>query len=345
MLLNSVILAQGEPYPITQETKLLVIEKAAALFETEHVIPEIGKEYATALRENMVSGTFDEVVTGREFMIVMDRILWPIDTDGHVSINFRSTDIPADYSGNFENVSPEQIAEADALAKRRNFGFENIERLRGNIGYIDYRAFTEANGSKEALASVMSFVQHTEALIIDLRQNGGGSPNMHAEFVSYFLNSTNVLIGSFIDREGKVTDEYRTSGELLGPRYGESKPVFILNSKNTYSAAEAFGYTLQTRNRATIVGEATQGGARPTHSHRLHSRFMLRVPVARSLDPITNSSWEDVGIIPDYEIPSEDSLPFAYRAALEELISMADEGPAKREKELVLGELVDSSAN
>jgi hypothetical protein len=344
-LITSVALAQSEPYPITQEIKQLVINRAASIFQERHVIPEIGEEYAIALRQNLASGTFDEVTTGREFMIAMDRILWPIDTDGHVWINFYSADIPADYSGDFENVPPEQTAEAETLAKRRNFGFEKVERLRGNIGYIDYRAFTDGNGSKDALAAAMTFVQHTGALIIDLRQNGGGSPEIVTEFLSYFLEPANALISTFVDRVGAVTGEYRVSDELLGPMYGETRPVFVLNSRNTYSGAEAFGYTLQVRDRARIVGEKTRGGARPNYTYRVHPRFMVAVPVWQSVDSVTNSNYEETGIIPDYEMPSEESFSFAYRTALEELIANAVDEPAKREMESVLRELSGSQEN
>ncbi len=342
LLCTSVSFAQTEPYPITQAIKRLVIDEASALFESEHVIPEIGQEYATALRVNMANGTFDDITTGREFMTALDRVLWPIDTDGHVSINFHANDIPTDFSGDFDNISPQQIAEANALARRNNFGIEIVRRLAGNIGYLDYRAFTEAEGSKEAIAAAMDLVRYTDALIIDLRLNGGGSPNMHAEFVSYFLQPINAAIATFVDREGRVTDEYYISEELIGPRYGEDRPVFVLNSRNTYSAAEAFAYTLQVRNRARIVGETTMGGARPVHSHRLHSRFMLRVPVARSFDPLTNSNWEESGVIPDYELPATDALTFAYKTALEELIEQAEFGPEKGELEIALSELIDS---
>ncbi|MEQ9210722.1 MAG: hypothetical protein RLN96_12970, partial [Pseudomonadales bacterium] len=141
-LFGGTVFAQNSSYTIDSEIKTQVIESAASIFEREHVIPEIGAEYAQALRENLARGAFDEISNGRDFMIAIDKILWPIDTDGHVWLNFYQEDIPENYAGDRINVPPEQVAEANALAKRRNFGFEKIERLRGNIGYIDYRSFT-----------------------------------------------------------------------------------------------------------------------------------------------------------------------------------------------------------
>lgn len=344
-LFTNTVLAQDSEYAIDSETKAHVIEAAATIFETEHVIPEIGAKYAEALRGNLANGVFDEVSSGRDFMIALDKVLWPIDTDGHVWLNFYQEDIPENYVGDRIDMPPEQVAEAEALAKRRNFGFEKIERLRGNIGYIDYRSFTDAQGSEDALAAAMNLLQHTGALIIDLRNNGGGSPDIVALFTSYLLDSRDTLIGTFVDRDGRVTDEYRTRNEVMGARYGEEKPVYILTSRSTYSAAESFAYGLQARNRIRVVGENTQGGSRPNNTYRLHARFMLAVPVWRSVDAVTNSDYEETGVVPDYSVPAEEALTFAYIQALEELISGSEDSPSQRERELVLNELESLEAN
>lgn len=338
-LLTNAAFAQISEYAIDSETKSQVIEAAAIIFETEHVIPEVGAKYAEALRMNLANGVFDEVSNGRNFMIAIDKILWPIDTDGHVWLNFYQEDIPENYVGDRIDIPPEQVAEAEAQAKQLNFGFEKVERLRGNIGYIDYRSFTDAQGSENAFAAAMNLLQHTGALIIDLRNNGGGSPDMVALFTSYLLDSQNTLIGTFVDRDGIVTDEYRTRNEVLGARYGEIRPVYVLTSRNTYSAAESFTYGLQARDRIRVIGETTQGGSRPNNTYRLHARFMLAVPVRRSVDAVTNSDYEELGVVPTYPVPAEEALSIAYIQALEELISDSEDSPLKREREIVLNEL------
>lgn len=344
-LFTSTVLAQDSSYALDLETKTQIIEAAATIFEREHVIPEIGMKYAEALRDNLAKGVFDEVSNGRDFMIAIDKILWPIDTDGHVWLNFYQEDIPENYVGDRIDIPPEQAAEAEALAKQRNFGIEKIERLRGNIGYIDYRSFTDAQGSDDAFAAAMNLLQHTGALIIDLRNNGGGSPEVVTLFTSYLLDSQNALIGTFVDRDGLVTDEFRTRNEVLGARYGEQRPVYVLISRNTYSAAEAFTYGLQARDRVRVIGDATQGGSRPNNTYRLHARFMLAVPVLRSIDAATNSDYEESGVVPDFIVPSKEALSFAYIRALKELIADSEDSPSRRERELVLNELTTPESN
>ncbi len=344
-LFINAVFAQNSEYAIDSEIKAQVIAAAATIFESEHVIPAMGLKYAEALRGNLINGTFDEVSNGRDFMIAIDKILWPIDTDGHVWLNFYQEDIPENYVGDRIDIPPEQAEEAEALARRRNFGFEKIERLRGNIGYIDYRSFTEAQGTEDAFAAAMNLLQHTGSLIIDLRNNGGGSPDMVALFTSYLLDSRNSLIGTFVDRDGIVTDEYRTRNEVSGARYGEERPVYVLTSRNTYSAAESFAYGLQARDRIQVIGENTQGGSRPNNTYRLHARFMLAVPVWRSVDAVTNSDYEEFGVIPDHSVPAEGALNFAYIQALEELISNSEDSPSRREREFVLSELTSLEDN
>lgn len=329
-------LAQDSPFLLTPQIKEQVILEAARHLEDYHVIPEIGQKMSDSIRESWQNGSYEDISDARKFGFAVSDTMFDVDNDGHVWLNFYAEAIPLDYSGDHENVSPEQLAEEEDYRKRRNFGFERVERLRGNIGYIDYRSFSDDVSSESALAATMELLKNTGGLIIDLRQNGGGSPDMVTLFLSYLIDDRNELIGSFVNREGIQTDEFRTRDELAGPRYGAMRPVYLLNSSNTFSAAEAFSYYLQSRRRARVIGETTKGGARPNNLYRLHEHFMVAVPVARSVDPLTNSDWEETGIVPDYEMPADETLLFAHKLLLQELLRGTGDSPARRERELVL---------
>jgi C-terminal processing protease CtpA/Prc len=92
-------------------------------------------------------------------------------------------------------------------------------------------------------------------------------------------------------------------------------PVYILTSKRTFSAAEAFAYDLQALKRATVVGEPTGGGAHPFQYRRVRPHFVLSLAEARSLNPITKQNWQGVGVQPDVLVPAENAFDKAFELA------------------------------
>lgn len=145
-----------------------------------------------------------------------------------------------------------------------------------------------------------------DALIIDMRANGGGHPASVAYLVSYFLaDDKPVHINSLVWRN-RGTDTFRTEefwSSSTSIRYG--KPVYVLVGPKTYSAGEEFAYDLQALKRATIVGAKTRGGANPGGLTDLGSNFFVVVPTGRAEDPVTRSNWEGVGVLPDVQVAPE----------------------------------------
>jgi C-terminal processing protease CtpA/Prc len=195
-----------------------------------------------------------------------------------------------------------------------NYGFDKVERFPGNIGYIELRGFTDAENGAATVAAAMTFVTNTDALIIDLRRNGGGSPEMVA-LISSYLFAEPVHLNSLYWREGDRTEDFWTRKDVQGKRY-LGKDVYILTSKQTFSAAEEFSYNLQNLKRATIVGETTGGGAHPGGMHRVMSDFAVFVPSGRAINPITKKNWEGVGVIPEIPVPADQALTVARLTAL-----------------------------
>jgi C-terminal processing protease CtpA/Prc len=162
-----------------------------------------------------------------------------------------------------------------------------------------------------AATEAMSKVADTDALIIDLRDNGGGQPAMVA-YISSYLFDQRTHLNDIWDRRTDRTQEFWTRN-VPGKKYGGTKPVFVLTARRTFSGAEEFSYNLKSLKRATIIGETTGGGAHPVSPHRINSHFTIGVPFARAINPITKTNWEGAGVAPDIKVPASDALETARR--------------------------------
>jgi C-terminal processing protease CtpA/Prc len=197
-----------------------------------------------------------------------------------------------------------------------NFGFEKVERLMGNVGYLDLRAFLPPQMMGDTAAAAMAFVANADALIVDLRQNGGGSPDAVALMASYLMGPQPARMNDIYDRPSNETRQFWTLPYVPGKRF-VGKDVYLLTSNRTFSAAEDFSYGLKNLKRVTIVGEVTGGGAHPGGPRRINDHFFVAVPSGRSISMVTNTDWEGVGVEPDVKTPAARALATAHLMALE----------------------------
>ena len=199
-----------------------------------------------------------------------------------------------------------------------NFGIARVERLAGNVGYVDLHMVVDASLAGAAVGAAMELVSRTSALILDLRQCPGGSPNGVQLWVSQLVADDETPLDE-ITVDG-VTRQYWTLAHVPGPRYLD-RPVYVLTSATTFSGGEALCYDLQAIGRATLVGAPTGGGAHPTRYIPISDTVEITVPFARPVHPLTGGNWEGTGVIPDVEVPAEDALDTAYALALEAVIA------------------------
>src|SRR5262249_14549182 len=171
----------------------------------------------------------------------------------------------------------EEVKKMRERTARMNAGFVKVERLPGNVGYLELTGFMSPEEAARPAAAAMNFLAATDALIIDLRKNGGGSPPTVALVCSYFFGEEPVHLNSLYWRKGDRTEEFWTRKAVEGPRY-LNKEVYVLTSKRTFSGAEEFTYNLKNLKRATVVGETTGGGAHPGGGVRLGGRFGGVIP-------------------------------------------------------------------
>ena len=284
-----------------------LVEQVAKVFESAYVIPETGKKIAAAVRKSSARGDFRTTVYGEDLARKLTENVQETSKDKHAEVRFtydaRPEELPAKRSE----------TEAKWLAAI-NCGFEKAEHLRPNIGYVKLDMFADAKVCGPTASAAMNFVADSEALIFDLRDNHGGGGGM-VEFVASYLFAERTHLDDLFSRTKNTTDETWTSAEVAGRKF-IGKPVFVLTSKQTFSAAEYFSNVLKNLKRVTLIGETTAGGAHTVENRRLDDHFTIRVPSGR---PITKTDWEGTGVEPDVKVPADQAFDAALKLAAEEI--------------------------
>ncbi|MGH9799112.1 MAG: S41 family peptidase, partial [Blastocatellia bacterium] len=293
----------GQTAAIDAATRAEVIEGAIKALNDAYVFPEVARKMEQAIRGRAQRKEYDSVIDAGTFARLLTDHLQEVSHDKHLRV------VLSDASRFGMNQQQQR-----EMAVKRNFGFEKAERLSGNIGYLDLRGFEPAGLAGDTTTAAMNFLANTDALIFDLRQNGGGTPEMVALLSSYLFDKRTHL-NSIYNRTTNSTRDFWTDEKVAGKHYG-NKPVFVLTSNRTFSAAEEFTYNLQSLKRATIIGEITGGGAHPVQPRQLGKLFTITVPFARSINPITKTNWEGTGVKPDVAVPADKALKVAHLAAL-----------------------------
>jgi hypothetical protein len=324
---------QPPDMPIDAATKAQIINDLTKELNESYVFADVAKKMEADVKQRLQNGEYNKITSSREFADKLTEDLRSVSKDKHLSVRFSYGKIPVRQDN--REPSKEELENQKRFVRQINFGFEKIERLQGNIGYIDLRGFSDAEQGVETVAAAMTFLSNTDALIIDLRQNGGGSPEMVALISSYLFGEKPVHLNSLYWRKGDKTEEFWTKANVAGKRYGETKDVFVLTSNRTFSAGEEFTYNLKNLKRATIIGETTGGGAHPGGMFRINDHFGAFVPSGRAISPITKTNWEGTGVEPDVKVSKELALKTAYALALNKVAEKTtDEQRKKGLKEL-----------
>jgi retinol-binding protein 3 len=315
------LLAQGVPgggAPLDSATRTAVIDGAIAHMQRAYIFADVAEKMAADLRTRAANKEYDAIADPSMFADRLTRDLQAVSRDKHLRVLYDPRGLP-ERSG---PPGPEERARRIAEERRRNFGFQKLERLDGNVGCIDLRGFSGTPESRAVAVAAMNFVADTDALVFDLRQNGGGSPFMIGIISSYLFDEV-VHLNDFYIRETDTRQEFFTTAQVEGRRYGRNKPVYVLTSSRTFSAAEEFTYNLKALERATIVGETTGGGAHPGGVRRITDHFGIWLPNGRAINPITKTNWEGTGIEPHIKVPAEQALAAAHLDALQKLRAAA----------------------
>src|ERR1700722_3902384 len=302
-------------FDIDAATRARVIDAAIASIDEFYVFPDVAKKMGMAVRARAKRGEYDSITDGNAFANLLTEHFRDVSHDRHLSVSFSPIRLPEESS----SPSPDAIAQYRVAMQEANCGFEKVEHLNGNVGYLKFNFFASPEVCGGTAIAAMNFLATVDALLFDLRQNGGGDPKMVA-LLSTYLFATQTHLNDLGERKTGETQQYWTLPYVPGKQL-PSVPVFVLTSHRTFSGAEEFSNNLKVLKRATIVGEVTGGGAHPVAGHRIEDRFTIGVPFARAINPTTKTNWEGVGVAPDVKVPAADALTTAQALASKEIAS------------------------
>lgn len=294
----------GPAAPLSEATREELVEAVARAVSDHYVYPEIGVKMAEAVRAKLKSGAYDALKDDASLCRQLTDDLRAVNNDRHLGVR------PEPRAANRgDGPGVDEIA-------GDNSGFRKVEILPGNIGYLRFDAFVKSEQAFRTATAALGFLEHCDALIFDLRHNGGGDPES-IRFITSYLFDAPTHLNDMVDRSGRVVEEFRTLESVPGRRLAPGLPVFILTSAYTFSGAEEFSYNLQNLKRGTVVGEKTGGGAHPVRGVRVSDRVVVGVPFMRARNPITGTNWEGSGVQPDVATSADEALERAAQLAHE----------------------------
>lgn len=296
--------AWSQAAPLDADERRAVVESAGALMVSSYVYPERGVAAKAAIDEALKAGAYASMVEPEAFARRLTDDLRSVTHDLHLRVFVAGEGGPP--------------PPARGPGPRTRAGFAQVDRLKGHIGYIRLMGFPKLRSFAPIADQAMADLAGTEALIIDLRDNGGGDPESVAYLCSFFFDpKVPRHVNDLIDRKPGTSDY--TTHEFWTrpvPTAYLRKPVVLLTSGRTFSGGEEFAYDLKVMNRARLIGETTGGGANPGGTQPLNARFGMFVPDGRAENPVTRTSWEGTGVQPHVAVKA----PQAFKVAMLEVL-------------------------
>ncbi len=309
-----------------------IVTTALSLLRANYVFPELAEQAAAAIEARLAAGEYDDLdeITLTE---LVTRHLQEVSEDKHLRLRLGGGPPPGPPPGPGPEPGHREPKDHEArrLAMRQmgrldNFGIRRVERLDGNVGYLDVRRVAVPANAGPAIAAAMELVAGTHALIIDLRHNHGGSPEGVVFWCSYLFDERPVHLNDIFHADTGETRQFWALPYVPGTRYTD-RPVYVLTSSHTFSGGEDFCYTLQALGRAEVIGETTGGGAHPTRPFPISAAVHIAIPFARSVNPVTGTNWQGTGVVPDVAVPEAQAYDVAYAKALTHVLATDDVPP------------------
>jgi hypothetical protein len=313
---------------LTLQTPAPAFDKAAkqdtvatigAVLTERYVFPDRASQAKAKVDAALATGGYDSINDPYKFAQRLTADLQSVTHDKHIRVFYTGGPLPAGAQQTPPSPPPPT-----------NGGFARVDRLKGNIGYIRLLGFPPPSVFDPAANDALRDLADTDALIIDMRDNHGGSAESDSYFGSFFFDPTKpVRLNSIVNRT-QSTNEFTTTEFWTKPVATPyvNKPVYILTSKRTFSGGEAFIYDLQVQKRVSIFGETTGGGANPGGVVPAGPRFAIFVPTGRAENPLTKTSWEGVGVVPDHPINEKLAFQAALSDAVTQLLKQKSNDPA-----------------
>jgi hypothetical protein len=319
------VASPGELPAIDAATRAAIVDSITAAIDSIYVLEEPARRIVAGLRKNLANGDYDELTDPAAFAQKLYEDAQAISHDGHFRIAAMRPLDPAVAEAQ-RDEDPADVERRRRLRRARNYGFKKVEILSGGVGYLRFDQFAHGDEAFAAAAAAMNFLANSNAVILDLRYNGGGSASMIRFICGYLFEENAHLINWDIRAENKTVQSY--SADYVPGRRITEQPVYILASGNTFSAAEEFTFDLRNLERATVVGDTTGGGGHTVASLIFDFdsfRIGMRIPYGRAYNPENNEGWEGVGVLPHIAVPAEQALDAAHAEALRKLIEAEED--------------------
>ncbi len=292
------------------------IESLTKIIRQEYVDADIATRIDTYLRKCLADGRYQYATPdGLAQMLTQD--LFILSHDKHLFVT---------VSADAAKASPEPAqGSREDTSRFSNFGVQRVEILPGNVGYLNLTSFYRPEEARDTFVSAMQVLAHADALVLDLRENKGGSPDMAVLVASFMFDKPGIPLFSVESRSGGEPMRFATV-QTPPPGGNGERPLYVLTSQGTWSAGEGLAFLLQERHRAEIIGETTAGAANPGRPYRVNALFEVNVPNGRVKSAVLGRNWEGVGVVPDISTSASDALRVAHTRALRRLLGLTPKG-------------------
>ena len=287
---------------LSEAYKKETIDKLSVLIQDYYIYPDVAKKTSEHLYKQYEAGYFDKCNDNDTFATVLTEVVQSVNKDKHMRIMSNKPYIAPDNT--LEGKAAHRMGQINYY-RNYNHGFKELKMLEGNVAYLDLRMFDPIDRAKAMVDAYMKLLSQSDAVIIDLTHNGGGDPSMVQYLCSYFFDNK-IHLNSLYYREGDRTQEYWTL-EVEGKKLVDI-PLFVMIGEETFSGAEEFAYNMQTRKRATLIGQTSAGGANPGGTRGINENLSVFIPTGRAINPITNTNWEGVGVQPEIQTKKEETF-------------------------------------
>jgi len=327
LLLSLSVGAFAADETLTPAVKSAVLDSVIARLESTYVDTAAAPAIVKALHARQAARAYDAVTNPAQFGEMVTQDLRSVNGDLHLGLRY----------SNEPPLPPGRGVSAFGDPRLLNFGMGRAEILDGNVGYLEITAFTGGD-YQDAVVDALRFLSRTDAMILDVRRNGGGASDMSHFIFSHFFDAKPVPTIDVRTRASSEPNHRMSLADVPGPRRPDV-PLFVLISQATGSAAEEFSFVLKNRRRATLVGRRTAGAGHMVAQIPVGNGFTVSVSITRVSDPETGAEWEQVGVQPDIAVAPEQALVAAQVAALKAIAS----GTSDANRSGVLRRLIETN--
>jgi retinol-binding protein 3 len=310
---SSTTASNGSSSSLTADTSNLV-DKICHLLSQNYVLERAVGGISVPLKAHFTEGRYGDF--SEPFILILNNDLADFSGDPRLCVIPRreANQQPA------ENFLHRWQEEEERLYKESNYGFPEVVVHPGSIGYLRIKTLANPRKGIHTLRAALDFLENTDGLILDIRDNRGGYSELAEYLVSlYFDGPPEILSTSLYKENGQVTAYQTLSNPLSSNRLRNGEPLFFLTSRKTASAAEWLAYVLQSHGHATVVGESTAGLAHRTNEFPLNDQWALQLAVGLPLVHLTNANWEGAGVEPDVTCDASVALERALEVAADAL--------------------------